>query len=174
MINFKKLLQERNVSILTLSNVLNISYASLHAIINQDVKIEDCKFSTVQKLSVFFRIDLNDMYLEPETFQTFRNNLHHQIKDRELEWYNNMMQHDLIHKYLLHEENEKAVYLMALLQYVERKYYLEPSALTNQYKNYALMHPFKIKSIVFENDSEHYIKEFEERNILEGDLYDAI
>lgn len=172
MLNYKKLLKEKNISILTLSKVLNIPYASVYAIVNDKVKIENCKFSTVQKLSVFFDISLDDIYLEEEDFQTFRNNIHHQLKYDELKWYNDTDKDNLIHKYLLHSEYEKAVYLMALIQYIEDKHNIKMSSLTKKYKTYALKRPLVIKNVTFADAN--YIPEFEERNILEGDLYDAI
>ena len=172
MIDFKRLLKERDISILTLSKILNISYASLYDIINQNVKIEDCKFLTVQKIAAFFRIDLNHIYLQEESFQNFRNNLHHEIIHNELLLYKSVIHNNSIEKYLLHSEIEKAVYLMALIEYIEHKYKMEMSETTKQYKKYALKNPLIIQSDIFNDDK--YIPEFKERNIMEGDLYDAL
>ena len=49
---------------------------------------------------------------------------------------------------------------------------MEMSETTKQYKEYALKNPLIIQSDIFNNDK--YIPEFKERNIMEGDLYDAI
>ena len=52
--------------------------------------------------------------------------------------YKSVIHNNSIEKYLLHSEIEKAVYLMALIEYIEHKYKMEMSETTKQYKKYAL------------------------------------
>ena len=172
MIDFKQMLKEKDISILTASKIMNIPYASLYAIVNGNVCLEDCKFSTIIKLSAFFDIQLNDLILPNENFETFRNELHHALVKSDTCCYESLKDGELVERYFLHKEYTRALYLIALMDYLERKYNMSRSDVVNKYYNLKLSKPFDIRSSLCKTSD--FIPEFYARNIYEGELYDSV
>ena len=83
--NFEKELKKRNISIRTCSIESGIPYATLYPIIKEQVDIETCTYSTVARLAGYLGYRPDEIVYKKEDFQTFRNNLHHKIKNGEME-----------------------------------------------------------------------------------------
>jgi len=119
--NLEKELKKRNVNIRACSLQCNIPYATLYPIIKGQVDLGTCTYSTVAKLARFLGYRPDEIVYEKEDFQTFRNNLHHRIKQNELALLLELIEGDDISIYMRHEDYLKAMYLVATIDYLSKK-----------------------------------------------------
>ena len=172
--NIKKYLKENDISLKTMSEITTIPYTTLSDIVNEKVDLYECKYKTLKKLSLFLKISIDDLVYEKEDFQTFRNNLHHEIKNSGLlEVAADVLQRKRIDYYYQNDDIVKALYLLSLVDYVCR---INEIALCEDYanlRNKKLKEPFYVGDLV-EASNPKYIMEFKNHNIYEGELTDAV
>ena len=108
-------------------------------------------------------------------FQTFRNNLHHDIKRNELQTILEIIKRDDVEYYRKNSDYIRMFYLVATIDYISKKYSIP---LCNKYDEIRKM---KLEEPLFVGDAkllgkkkEAGIEEFAKYNIIEGDLYDAV
>lgn len=173
--NFEKELKKRNATIRSCSMQSGIPYATLYPIIKGQVEIETCSYRTVARLASYLGYRPDEIVYEKEDFQTYRNNLHHRIRQNELTFLLETVESDDVSTYLRHEDYLKAMYLVATVDYLSKK---NGIPLCDKYNNVRSM---KLEQSYFVGDSsllgaskEHCIDEFLKYNIYEGDLYDAV
>ena len=127
------------------------------------------------KLARFLGYRPDEIVYEKEDFQTFRNNLHHRIKNNDLECILEIIESDDVSTYMRHEDYLKALYLVATVDYISRK---NDIPLCDKYSNVRrirLEQPYYVgDSSLFGSDKRECIDEFLRFNIYEGDLYDAV
>ena len=173
--NFEKELKKRNISIRACSLQSGIPYATLYPIIKGQIDIGTCSYYTVSKLARFLGFRPDEIVYEKEDFQTFRNNLHHQIKRNELELILEILEGDDVSAFLRHEDYLKAFYLVATADYLSKKNDIPLCDKFNNVRTLKLEHPYYVgDSALLRSSSEKCIDEFLKYNIFEGDLYDAI
>ena len=119
--NFEKELKKRKINIRACSIKSDIPYATLYPIIKGQVDIGTCSYFTVAKLARFLGYRPDEIVYEKEDFQTFRNNLHHRIKNNDLECILEIIESDDVSTYMRHEDYLKALYLVATVDYISRK-----------------------------------------------------
>lgn len=78
--DFMKELKRQNMNIRTCSMKSGIPYATLYPIIHGQVDLGTCTYYTVEKLARALGYRPDQIVYRKEDFQTFRNNLHHDIK----------------------------------------------------------------------------------------------
>ena len=172
MINLKKLLKARNMSIKECSDFYGIPYATLHAIVNNKTNIEDCKLSTMKKVAKFAGVSIEQLDIDKPNFYVFRSNLHHEIKRKGLlEVYNRICIMHLVDAYIKNDYYVEGLYLMSLAEYIENKNKLPHNEDLNDYRNLTLEDELILSD---NNDSCIIIEEFKKRNIMEGNLLDAV
>lgn len=172
MIDLKAVLKERDVSIRECSLVYDIPYATLYDIVSGRADINECKFSTVKKIADFVGIPPEFLDFGNEDFFLFRSNLHHTLKrEHALDVRQDIIRKKIIPAYLLNDQDVKAVYCLALVDYIEKKYNLKPSKYLIRYSGFSLSKPFYFGDV---EKQKTYIPEFKARNIMEGNLYDAV
>ena len=116
MINMKKILKEKNMSIKECAEFYDIPYATLYAIVNQTASLDDCKFSTIKKLSKITGIPAEYLSMETSDFYTFRSNLHHSLKrEGALNLRNQILIKKMIDAYIDDDQYGKGVYFIALV-----------------------------------------------------------
>ncbi len=175
MVNYLRLLKEKDISILTASKIMDIPYSSLYAIFHGKTDIYNCKYETAYKIAAFFNLSMDDLVLPKGDFQYFRNSLHHYLKSHgDIDTYRYLLDNKLIQRYFLHDENIRALYLVALAEYIENKHSLEKNDIVNQYHDTALAQEYSIGHSVSKRNKPPVIAEFKRHNILEGNLYDAV
>ncbi len=175
MVNYLRLLKEKDISILTASKIMDIPYSSLYAIFHGKTDIYNCKYETAYKIAAFFNLSMDDLVLPKGDFQYFRNTLHHYLKSHgDIDTYRYLLDNKLIQRYFLHDENIRALYLVALAEYIENKHSLEKNDVVNQYHDTALAQEYAIGHSVSKRNNAPVIAEFKRHNILEGNLYDAV
>jgi hypothetical protein len=173
--NFEKELKKRKVNIRTCSLQSDIPYATLYPIIKGQVDIGTCSYFTVAKLARFLGYRPDEIVYENEDFQTFRNTLHHRIKQNELELILEVVEGDEVSRYTRHEDYLKALYLVATVDYLSNKNDIPLCDKFNEVRKFKLDRPYYVgDSAMLEPSGDKCIREFLRYNIYEGDLYDAV
>lgn len=173
--NFEKELKKRQLNIKTCAAKSNIPYATLYPIIKGQVDIGACSYYTVEKLALALGYRPDEIVYRKEDFQTFRNNLHHRIKNNDLQTILEIIEKCDAEYYEKHEDYVKALYLVATVDYISKKYNIPLCNKYNELRKMKLEKPFHIgDSELFSTNSGDVIIEFLSYNIYERDLYDAI
>lgn len=173
--DIKLFLKERNLSIREMSEVICVPYSTLNDIVNNRVNLEECQYRTLKKIAVFMKISIDELVEEKEDFQTFRNKLHHEIKDKDsLKIILEILESKRIDYYLLHHDYLKAMYLLSLLDYFSNKNNIPLCSDYSELRSQKLEKPYYVGDKITHVKYKNYIQEFAEHNIYEGDLYDAV
>lgn len=173
--NFEKELKKRKMNIRTCSVRSNIPYATLYPIIKGQVDIGTCSYYTVEKLADALGYRPDEIVYKRVDFQTFRNELHHQIKKNELETILRIIEKDEVEYYAFHDDYLKALYLVATVDYLSKKNGIPICTKYSDMRKMKLQEPFYVgDSIILKSTYKDSIEEFVRFNIYEGDLYDAI
>ena len=168
-------LKKQKLNIRTCSQKSGIPYATLYPIIKGQVDIGTCAYYTVEKLADALGYRPDQIVYHKEDFQTFRNNLHHDIKRDELDTILTIIENDDVEYYRRHSDYIKMLYLVATVDFISKKYDIPLCEKYNELRNMKLESPFYVGDSKITNKSEAaVIDEFAKYNILEGDLYDAV
>lgn len=173
--NIKLYLKERHISIREMASITSIPYSTLNDIVNRKVNLEDCQYKTLKKIAVFLNLSIDDLVCEKEDFQTFRNNLHHELKNMgEITTLLSILENRKIDYYLRHEEYVKAMYLLSLLDYLSKQNQVPLCQEYSELRKQSLKTPYYVGDQITAYKNRNYIEEFVAHNIYEGDLYDAV
>ena len=168
-------LQKQKMNIRTCSMKSGIPYATLYPIIKGQVDIGTCAYYTVEKLAKVLGYRPDQIVYHKEDFQTFRNNLHHDIKRNDLQTVLGIIEHEDVEYYRLHGDYVKMLYLVATVDYISKKYEIPLCDKYDEIRNMKLEEPFFVGDSAFLNKGvDSGIEEFAKYNIVEGDLYDAV
>lgn len=168
-------LQKQKMNIRTCSMKSGIPYATLYPIIKGQVDIGTCAYYTVEKLAKALGYRPDQIVYHKEDFQTFRNNLHHDIKRNDLQTVLGIIEHEDVEYYRLHGDYIKMMYLVATVDYISKKYEIPLCDKYDEIRNMKLEEPFFVGDSAFLNKGvDSGIEEFAKYNIVEGDLYDAV
>lgn len=173
--NFEKELEKRKTNIRLCSIQSDIPYSTLYPIVKGQVDIGTCSYQTVAKLARFLGYRPDEIVYEMEDFQTFRNNLHHQIRKGDLAFLLKTIESNDVSYYIRHEDYLKALYLVATVDYLSRKNQLPLCDKYEDVRHMKLKQPYFVGDSAFMPSSRNdCIPEFVDHNIYEGDLYDAV
>ena len=168
-------LKKQKMNIRTCSMKSGIPYATLYPIIKGQVDIGTCAYYTVEKLAKALGYRPDQIVYHKEDFQTFRNNLHHEIKRNDLQTVLGIIEHEDVEYYRLHGDYIKMLYLVATVDYISKKYEIPLCDRYDEIRNMKLEEPFFVGDSTFLNKGmDAGIEEFAKYNIVEGDLYDAV
>lgn len=168
-------LEKQNMNIRVCSQKSGIPYATLYPIIKGQVDIGTCAYYTVEKLARVLGYRPDQIVYHKEDFQTFRNNLHHDIKRGDLQTALGIIEREEVEYYRLHNDYIKMLYLVATVDYISKKYDIPLCNKYDEIRNMKLEEPFFVgDSVIMNKDELSGIKEFAKYNIIEGDLYDAV
>lgn len=168
-------LKKQKMNIRTCSMKSGIPYATLYPIIKGQVDIGTCAYYTVEKLAKVLGYRPDQIVYHKEDFQTFRNNLHHDIKRNDLQTVLGIIEHEDVEYYHLHGDYIKMLYLVATVDYISKKYEIPLCDKYDEIRNMKLEEPFFVGDSAFLNKGvDSGIEEFVKYNIVEGDLYDAV
>ena len=168
-------LKKQKMNIRTCSMKSGIPYATLYPIIKGQVDIGTCAYYTVEKLAKVLGYRPDQIVYHKEDFQTFRNNLHHDIKRNDLQTVLGIIEHEDVEYYRLHGDYVKMLYLVATVDYISKKYEIPLCDKYDEISNMKLEEPFFVGDSAFLNKGvDSGIEEFAKYNIVEGDLYDAV
>ena len=121
-----------------------------------------------------------------EDFQTFRNNLHHELKNKdELSLALDILKENRIETYYNLKKTLESLYLLSLVDYILNKNKIELPNKYFEFRKVKLKEPFFIGDIISldryyktnkrkEHALNNAIPEFKRHNIIEVDLYDVI
>lgn len=168
-------LKKQKMNIRTCSMKSGIPYATLYPIIKGQVDIGTCAYYTVEKLAKVLAYRPDQIVYHKEDFQTFRNNLHHDIKRNDLQTVLGIIEHEDVEYYRLHGDYIKMLYLVATVDYISKKHEIPLCDKYDEIRNMKLEEPFFVGDSAFLNKGvDSGIEEFVKYNIVEGDLYDAV
>ena len=168
-------LKKQKMNIRTCSMKSGIPYATLYPIIKGQVDIGTCAYYTVEKLAKVLGYRPDQIVYHKEDFQTFRNNLHHDIKRNDLQTVLGIIEHEDVEYYRLHGDYVKMLYLVATVDYISKKHEIPLCDKYDEIRNMKLEEPFFVGDSAFLNKGvDSGIEEFAKYNIVEGDLYDAV
>lgn len=168
-------LKKQKMNIRTCSMKSGIPYATLYPIIKGQVDIGTCAYYTVEKLAKVLGYRPDQIVYHKEDFQTFRNNLHHDIKRNDLQTVLGIIEHEDVEYYRLHGDYIKMLYLVATVDYISKKHEIPLCDKYDEIRNMKLEEPFFVGDSAFLNkEMDSGIEEFARYNIVEGDLYDAV
>ena len=168
-------LKKQKMNIRTCSMKSGIPYATLYPIIKGQVDIGTCAYYTVEKLAKVLGYRPDQIVYHKEDFQTFRNNLHHDIKRNDLQTVLGIIEHEDVEYYRLHGDYIKMLYLVATVHYIIKKHEIPLCDKYDEIRNMKLEEPFFVGDSAFLNERvDSGIEEFAKYNIVEGDLYDAV
>lgn len=166
-------LKKQNMNIRVCSQKSGIPYATLYPIIKGQVDLGTCTYYTVEKLAKVLGYHPDQIVYHKEDFQTFRNNLHHDIKRNDLQTVLGIIECEDVEYYRFHSDYIKMLYLVATVDYISKKYDIPLCDKYNDMRNMKLEKPFYVGDSMITNKKSG-IKEFAKYNIIEGDLYDAV
>lgn len=173
--NFEKELKKRKLNIRSFSTQCGVPYATLYPIIKGQVDIRTCTYSTVEKIASSLGYLPHEIVYQYTDFQTFRNDLHHKIQTNDLKTALGIIERNEPEYYELHEDYIKALYLVATVDYISRKYEIPLCDKYSELRKMKLKEPYYVgDSEYLHTEEEKTIKEFRDFNIFEGDLYDAV
>lgn len=173
--NIKAYLKENKISVREMSMITSIPYSTLNDIVNNKVNLEECQYKTLKKIAVFLKVSIEDLVYEKEDFQTFRNKIHHDLKDNgEIETLLYILENRRIDYYMLHEDLLKAMYLISLLDYLSLKNQVPLCQEYAHIRKMSLKEPYYVGDRLNNQKYKNCIQEFVKHNIFEGDLYDAV
>lgn len=168
-------LKKQNMNIRICSQKSGIPYATLYPIIKGQVDIGTCAYYTVEKLARALGYRPDQIVYHKEDFQTFRNNLHHEIKRGDLQTALGIIEREEVEYYRLHSDHLKMFYLVATVDYISKKYDIPLCDKYDEIRNMRLEEPFFVgDSALKDRNKVIGICEFAKYNIIEGDLYDAV
>jgi len=177
--SIKSLIKTKFRSLNECAEKCSIPYATLHDICSGKTNLEDCECATVLRLSKGLGVTVEELVLSGD-FNTFRNNMHHQLKE-----YGDM---DFLLKHLdertplrLMKTGEKlqALYLVCMIDHLSIKHGIPLACEFDKIRGLTMDRPFYVgDSGRFDDRKEALWREaipvFRDHNIIEGDLYDAV
>ena len=173
--DFAMELKKQKLNIRTCSVKSGIPYATLYPIIKGQVDIGTCSYYTVEKLARVLGYRPDQIVYRKEDFQTFRNNLHHEIKRNDLQAVLRIIEQEEVEYYRFHSDYIKMFYLVATVDYISRMHDIPLCDKYNDIRNMKLEKTFYVGDSAFlKSNKESGLSEFEKYNIIEGDLYDAV
>lgn len=167
-------LKRQNINIRMCSQKSGIPYATLYPIIKGQVDLGTCTYNTVEKLAKALGYRPDQIVYHKEDFQTFRNNLHHKIKNNDLQTILGIIENEDVEYYRFHSDHIKMLYLVATVDYISKKYDIPLCDKYNDIRNMKLEETFYVGDCMMINIEKNAIEEFAKYNIMEGDLYDAV
>lgn len=182
---FYQYLKEKNVSLYQMSKETGIPYKTLNDLKNCKTRIENCKSETLYKISQYFEVSMDELYKNlkridfHDDFEVYKNDLCHFIKKRPGATIKEMLSEDVVTKYWNEEKYLYALYSLAMIDYVSKKYNVPLYAKYNFYREQKLKEPWfpnsiKVRLYLFHEDFDKVtaeaIPEFKKYNIYEGDI----
>ena len=113
-------LKKQNMNIRVCSQKSCIPYATLYPIIKGQVDLGTCTYYTVEKLAKVLGYRPDQIVYHKEDFQTFRNNLHHDIKRNDLQTVLGIIECEDVEYYRFHSDYIKMLYLVATVDYISK------------------------------------------------------
>ena len=190
----RALLNEKQMTLYQLEKLSHISHATLNDLYNERTNIENCSASLVHSISSAMKISMDKLYailsyqdLSPLTFNDqfdlFKSNVCHELTALgDIEFIKNHLLNNDVRSYYESKQFLEALYLLAMLDNLCRKYNLpipkeyhdiraqKLSLLCVPKSVYLLL---KSKTLKITDLYRESIKEFLDHNIMEANIYDV-
>lgn len=180
------LLTDNKLSLYKLSQQTLVPYSTLTDIRSGKAKLENCSVKVVKRIADAFRLSVNELLDYAEDFEIFRCNTLHHLKYSqrdELCFLNELLSSERIEYYFKMHSYSKALYLLALADYLCDKHHVK------RVTKYEPLRKLKLKKLLMSNDlllikrvvsEERFseiissmMPEFLKYNIVEDDLYNV-
>ena len=181
----KDLLKEKNISLYKLAQLTNLPYSTLHDLMNNKKKIEDCAVRMVKAISDALNITMDEVYNYCKTytyvdFEIFTSNLQHELKNLgDKQFLKMMIEEDVINQYWRQEKRLEAIYMLCMFDYVSERNGVDLYNKYNELRSYKLeeeVYPIAVekKWVSKEECKKKAIPVFKEHNIMEVSIDEAI
>lgn len=168
-----------------MSKDAGIPYKTLSDLKNCKTKIENCRLDTLYKMSEYFGVSMDELYVNlkridfHDDFEIYKNDLCHFVKRKPGATIKQMLLDDTVSKYWEEGKYLYALYSLAMIDYISKKYNVPLYVDYDYYRKQKLKNPWFPNSInvrlyLFHEDfnlvTRDAIPEFKKYNIYEGDL----
>lgn len=183
----KEYLQQRHISIKSISDGTGIAYSTIHYIVNKKTPIEKCTGETLYRIAHFLNISMDQLYemncqYTLQDFEVFKSEIAHTIKAKtQIDFLIETLQSDIVEKYWAENRKVQALYLLSMVDYLSR---INNVPLCTKYKELrkARIEPMivplsvRLQSVNSDTgmlDLSNCIPEFLSHGIVEGDVFDV-
>ncbi|MBR6365333.1 MAG: helix-turn-helix transcriptional regulator [Lachnospiraceae bacterium] len=163
-------------SLAQFSKITSIPYSTLHDLCSGRKELMDCTGRTLYKLASGLNMSIDEL-IKGESFQSFRDNLHHQNK----QWGSlNFLVHYLEHEDVIElwhsGQSVRALYLLAMLDTICDRQGLPLAKEYAQLRENSLSEPMYIGDSILDKEMarERALPRFLKFNIYEGSIDDAV
>lgn len=186
----KRFMKARNMNVTTLSTLSKVPYATVHELVNDVSKIENCKSKTLFSIAEALNVTVDDLLrptLTPrQAFEEFKSEVCHEVKRQsDLEFIKKTIVSKQIEKLFQQEWFPEAFYTLAMVDYLSRINNLPLVEEYEPYRKQKLASPIYPKDVLLMaalTDDQSYltkcyedsIPEFRRFNILESDIRSVV
>lgn len=179
------LLKEKKISLYKLAQMTDLPYSTLHDLMNNKKKIEDCSVKILKSISDALSITMDETYNYCRTYnyldyEIFVSNLQHELKSRgDKQFLRMMIEEDVIDQYWRQSKRIEAIYMLCMLDYVSERNGVAPYNKYDELRNYSLeeeIYPIAVKKnwLTKEECKKKAIPVFKKHNIMEVSVDEAI
>ena len=183
-----KILKKREMSVYLCSKLSGIPYTTLLELLNDKTDIKKCSVETIYKIAKTLNVSMEYIIENNriDDFEIFKSTIKHRIKEEgELSFLQSTYKNDDIRYYWNQNDDLKALYLLAMVDYLSRIHNLPLVKNYDDLRNYKMENPVLpfdvalLDSLNNNNDAskkaiDNSIAEFMNYNIVEGDIYNAV
>lgn len=181
----KDLLKEKKISLYKLAQMTKLPYSTLHDLMNNKKKIEDCSVKILKAISDALSITMDEAYNYCRTyryvdFELFKSNLQHDLKSMgDGRFIKMMIEEDLVNQYWKQSKRLEAIYVLCMLDYVSERNGIPTYNKYDELRDYKLeeeIYPTAVnnKWISKEECKKKAIPVFKEHNIMEVNVDEAV
>ena len=162
-----------------------VAYSTLHDLMNNKKKIEDCSVKIVKSISDALNITMDEVYNYCKVYnyldyEIFVSNLQHELKSLgDKQFLKMMLEEDVINQYWRQSKRLEAIYMLCMFDYVSERNGIAPYEEYDELRDYTLeeeIYPIAVKKnwITKEECKKKAIPVFKEHNIMEVSVDEAV
>ena len=181
----RDLLKEKNISLYKLAQLTNLPYSTLHDLVNNKKKIEDCAVRIVKAISDALNISMDEVYNYCKThtyvdFELFKSNIQHDLKNLgDKQFLKMMIEEEMIDQYWRQEKRLEAIYMLCMLDYVSERNGVPEFNKYDDLRDYKLeeeLYPISVQNnwTSKEECKNKAIPVFKKHNIMEVNIDEAV
>lgn len=180
-------LKKKKMTKYQLSKLSKVPYTTICDICNNKTSLSNCRFETAYRICKALNISLdtvanNTFENEYEDFELFKSNICHYLKEMgDMKFIHDMLTEDYITQYFIRKEYDKALYLLAMVDYISKENNIELCTKYDELRNTKLKEPIYPASVivlakltdekkVINEARKQAIPEFLKYNIIESDI----
>ena len=181
----RDLLKEKKISLYKLAQMTKLPYSTLHDLMNNKKKIEDCSVKIVKAISDALDISMDEVYNYCKSytyldFEIFTSNLQHELKELgDKKFLKLMIEEEVIDNYWRQAKRIEAIYMLCMFDYVSERNGVTPYNKYDELRDYKLeeeIYPIAVHKnwVTKEECKKKAIPVFKKHNIMEVSVDEAV